>query len=420
MRSARRCGLVPGTAALVWLLVAPNAWAYSALAHEAIIDAAWDAAIVPALRARFHSGDAELQHARAFAYGGSLIQDIGYYPFSSRFFGNLTHYVRSGDFIEALIRDATDVNEYAFALGALAHYAADNDGHPLAVNRAVPVLYPKLRSKFGDVVNYAQNPAAHLKTEFGFDVVQVARGQYATAAYHNFIGFEVSKPLMERAFRETYGLELKDVFASIDMSIGTFRWTVSTTIPGMTKVAWQLKEQDIVSLMPTATHQSFTFALTRAEYEQRFGTEYKRPGLRHKILAALLRIVPRFGPFKPLAFEPPTAQTEHWFLDSFTKTVEYYRSLVTDASRSRLSLPNRNFDTGAPTKPGGYSLTDTTYAELVKRLAKDKAAAAQVPPALRSDLRAFYGDPAAPIETKKHRKEWKSLLRDLEQLNARN
>jgi hypothetical protein len=214
---------VPAALALAVTFAAPGRLsAYSALAHEAIIDAAWDGSIAPALRARFHPTDDELKRARAFAYGGSLIQDIGYYPFSSRFFGNLTHYVRSGDFIEALVRESSDVTEYAFALGALAHYAADNSGHPLAVNRAVPVLYPRLRARFGDVVNYAQNPAAHLKTEFGFDVVQVARGKYASGAYHDFIGFEVSKPVMERAFKDTYGLELKDVFGDLDLSIGTF------------------------------------------------------------------------------------------------------------------------------------------------------------------------------------------------------
>lgn len=391
--------------------------AYSALTHEAIIDAAWDGSIEPALRARFHPAPDELKRARAFAYGGSLIQDIGYYPFSSRFFGNLTHYVRSGDFIEAMVREATDLTEYAFALGALAHYAADNTGHPLAVNRAVPILYPELRERFGDVVTYEQSPSAHLKTEFGFDVVQVARGKYASGAYHDFIGFEVSKPVMERAFRSTYGLELADVFESIDLSIGTFRWTVSTTIPGMTKVAWELKEKDIVALTPTITREGFSFLQTRAAYEKAWGTEYKRPGLRHKIFAFLLRIVPRFGPFKPLAFKPPTAETERWFLDSFDKTVDYYRSLVDAASRSRLSLADRNFDTGAPVKPGEYSLVDNTFAELVERLAK-QSNPAPIPPALLTRIHAFYSDPAAPIETKKHPKEWSKLTRALEKIKA--
>ena len=200
----RRRSVGPFVLALAWILAAPrNASAYGVLAHEAIIDAAWDASILPALRARFHPTNAELKQARAFAYGGSLIQDIGYYPFSSRFFGDLTHYVRSGDFVDAMVRDSRDVTEYAFALGALAHYAADNSGHPLAVNRAVPVMYPKLRARFGDDVSYVESPSAHLKTEFGFDVVQVARGRYATDAYHDFIGFEVSKPVLERAFAST-------------------------------------------------------------------------------------------------------------------------------------------------------------------------------------------------------------------------
>src|SRR5712671_3949031 len=96
-----------------------------------------------------------LRRARAYAYGGSLIQDLGYYPFGNRFFSNLTHPVRSGAFVVALVANAQDVNEYAFALGALAHHASDTTGHPIAVNRAVPLMYPKLQAKFGSEVIYA-------------------------------------------------------------------------------------------------------------------------------------------------------------------------------------------------------------------------------------------------------------------------
>src|SRR4030095_16439218 len=127
-------------------LSAPRqATAYSVLAHEANIDALWDNTIAPMLRVRFPEASPEqIQEARGYAYGGCVIQDLGYYPFGSHFFSNLLHYVRRGDFIAALIRDAQDVDEFAFALGALGHYAADNDGHPMAVNRAVPLMYPKL------------------------------------------------------------------------------------------------------------------------------------------------------------------------------------------------------------------------------------------------------------------------------------
>jgi hypothetical protein len=273
-----------------------------------------------------------------------------------------------------------------------------------------------LRRRFGDVVTYGQNPAAHLKTEFGFDVVQVARGHYASGAFHDFIGFEVSKPVMQRAFKSTYNLDLNDVFAAIDVSIETFRWTVNTTIPGMTKVAWELKEKEIVALTPAITRERFVFSQTQAEYEQRWGTDYKRPGWLHKFLAALMRIVPRFGPFKPLAFEPPTAETEQWFIESFAKTVTFYRTLIDDARRSTLSIANRNFDTGDPTRAGQYPLADKTYAELVKRLGKQRDNGSPVPPALVSDIRAFYGDLSAPIETKKHKKEWNELMQSLARL----
>jgi hypothetical protein len=186
---------------LVCLLAGPRPIrAYSVLAHETIIDAAWNTNIQPLLRKRFPNATPdELRKAHAYAYGGAIIQDLGYYPHGSKFFSELTHYLRSGDFIQALLRDAQDLYQYAFALGALAHYAADNEGHRLAVNRAVPVLYPKLKKKHGDVVTYEEDPAAHLKTEFGFDVLQVAQGRFAPDAYHDFIGFEVAQPLLDRA-----------------------------------------------------------------------------------------------------------------------------------------------------------------------------------------------------------------------------
>ena len=245
--------------AICLVLPARDARAYSVLTHEAIVDAAWDDAIVPVLRARFRPSADELLRARAFSYGGCLIQDLGYYPFSSRLFGDLTHYVRSGDFVEALVREARNTEELAFALGALAHYAADNVGHPSAVNLAVPITYPKLRAKFGDRVTYQDHPTAHLRTEFGFDVLQIARGRYLPDAYRDFIGFEVSKPVLERAFSATYGLDLDDVFTNLGLAIGTFRWTVSTTIPEMTKVAWESRYDEIATLAPGMTREQFMF-----------------------------------------------------------------------------------------------------------------------------------------------------------------
>jgi Zinc dependent phospholipase C len=187
--------------------------AYVVLSHEAIIDSVWGTNIRPLLLKPFPEATAEeIKEAHGYAYGGVIIQDMGYYPHGSFFFSDLTHYVRSGDFVLALLRDAKDLDGYAFALGALAHYAADKDGHRIGTNRAVPVLYPKLKKKYGDSVTYEEDKLAHVKTEFGFDVLEIAQGRYASDNYHDFIGFGVSVPLLEQAFQETYGLDLNRNF----------------------------------------------------------------------------------------------------------------------------------------------------------------------------------------------------------------
>src|SRR5215467_5055237 len=230
---------------LLGMLCAPDSRGYSVLTHEAIIDAAWKDDIEPLLLSRFPCATPkELVEAHAYAYGGAIIQDLGYYPFGSRFFSDLTHYVRTGDFVLALIEESHDLNEYAFALGALAHYAADNSGHRLATNLSVAILYPGLAQKYGPIVTYEDKPSAHMKVEYGFDVDQVSKGHYAPKAYRDFIGFEVSKPVLERAFSKTYSLDLSSAFFSVDVAIGRYRHAVSTVIPRMTKVAWHLKRNE--------------------------------------------------------------------------------------------------------------------------------------------------------------------------------
>src|SRR5262249_31426027 len=152
-------------------------------------------------------------------------------------FGNLLHYVRSGDFVVILLDEARDVNEYAFALGALAHYASDNTGHPEAVNLAVPMIFPKLRAKFGPSVTYLDSPKRHIIVEFSCDVVEAARGTYVSQAYHDFIGFQVAEPVLERAFRRTYGLEMREVFGDEELAVSTYRHAVAEILPEITRVA---------------------------------------------------------------------------------------------------------------------------------------------------------------------------------------
>jgi Zinc dependent phospholipase C len=235
--------------------------AYSVLTHEEVVDLLWKDDIQPLLLAKFpNSSPEELRNAHAFAYGGSLVQDMGYYPFGNKYFSDLTHYVRSGDFIVNLIQEACDLNEYAFALGALAHYSSDNMGHP-AINQSVAILFPNLREKYGSHVTYEDNPKAHIRTEFGFDMTQVAKNRYTSDRYHDFIGFEVAKPVLERAFQDTYGIPLSDVLKNEDLAIGTFRRAISRVIPEMTRVALVARKKEMVAETPNFNSRKFRYYL---------------------------------------------------------------------------------------------------------------------------------------------------------------
>ncbi len=400
------------------VLMPHDARAYSVLAHEANIDALWETSLRPMLARRFPRATRdEVAQARAYAYGGAVIQDLGYYPFGSHLFSNLVHYVRTGDFVEALIRESHDVNEYAFALGALAHYAADNVGHPDGVNRAVSLMYPKLRAQHGRSVTYADSPATHVLVEFSFDVVQAASGAYVSDMYRSFVGFQVAKPVLDRAFLGTYGLEMKDVFFSEDLAIGSYRHAVSQTIPEITRIAWRDKREEIQKLNPGAAEEKFIFNLSRQEYNKAYGTEYQKPGLLARFLAFLYRLLPKVGPLRPLEFKAPTKDAEALFLESFKGTRERYRAALDALAAGRLDLPNTDFDTGRPTARGEYSLADETYATLLDRLTESRSTA--VPSALRQHINTFYATPPNQTSSRKARKSVATIKERLATLNSR-
>ena len=402
--------------AILLVLPAP-VYAYAVLSHEAIVDAAWETHIKPLLLKEFpQASEEDLSRAQAYAYGGAIIQDMGYYPYGSPFFSDLTHYIRSGDFIQALLRDAKDLNGYAFAIGALAHYAADNDGHRLGTNRAVPILYPGLRKKFGDSVAFEDNRLAHVKTEFGFDVLEIARERYAPDSYHDFIGFEVSRPVLEQAFRETYGLELKDVLVSEEKVLNSYRRDVSKLIPKATRIAWHLKKDEIRDDIPDATKKKFLFNLSRANYEREWGKDYRKPSPGERFLAFLYKLIPKFGPLKILQFRTPTPQTEQMFEASFNATLDRYRELLTEVREGKLDLPNNNFDTGEKTGPGKYRLNDEAHAELLDKLAENKFVGATSE--VKAELLRFFAEPDAPYATKRNAKAWTKVQTQLQQLKS--
>jgi hypothetical protein len=399
---------------LIVLMCSGGSSAYSVLTHEEIVDLLWTDEIRPLLLKRYPGlSEDQIKEAHAYAYGGAVIQDLGYYPFGNKEFSNLVHYVRSGDFVRELLIESQDVNEYAFALGALAHYASDISGHP-AVNQSVAIEYPKLRAKYGGSVKYAQDKTAHLKTEFGFDMVQVAKNRYASQQYHDFIGFQVSKPLLERAFPVVYGMELKEVLTHEDLAIGSYRYSISHMIPEMTQVALQTHKKDMMREQPDFAKRKFLYRLSRSEYEKDWGKDYTKPGLGTRMLSTVLRFMPKIGPFKAMAFNNPTPQTEDLYFKSINTSVDHYRAFLEEVRTNSLVLPNSDLDSGNLTKAAEYSLTDETYATLLSQLSAKKF------DSMTADLRAsildFYSDLSVPIETKKDPLRWQGVLTSLDQL----
>jgi hypothetical protein len=399
--------------AVVMLVPSCPSAAYSVLTHEQIVDLAWDSDIKKVLLARYPGATAEeLRKAHAYAYGGCLIQDMGYYPYGNKLFSDLVHYVRSGDFVGELIRESQDINELAFALGALAHYASDTTGHP-AVNESVSLTFPKLRAKYGEFVTYDEDPKAHIRTEFGFDVVQVAQQHYTSQAFHDFIGFEVAQPLLDRVFLRIYGIPLNEVLPDEDKAIASYRHALSVWIPRLTQVALITKKKELQAV-PNFDPKKFRYVLHRAEYEREWGKNYYKPGLGARFLAVLVKILPKVGPLATLDIKTPDAQTEKMFVKSVERTVVVYHDLIHQATGPTAVLPDRNLDTGQPTGAGDYNLADKTYAKLLQHLANDDYA--HLTPELETNLLAFYKDADRPIETKRHKDDWHEVLRNLDTL----
>ncbi len=405
-------------AGLVVLASPDEVRAYSALTHEAIVDSAWDDSIRPLLQKKYAGAtEGELRRAHAYAYGGCILQDMGYYPLGNRFLTDLLHYVRSGDFAAALIAEAEPIDEYAFALGALEHYLADQTGHSQATNVVVPMEFPKLRRKYDSWVTYEDDPVAHLQVEFGFDVLQVAAGHYTPSADHDFIGFQVAKDLLDRTFYRVYGLKVSDLLPNEELAIGTYRRTVSVIIPEATRIAWEMKKDALERALPGIEQEQFVYMISRQTYESEWGNQYMHPSGFDTMLAFVFRLLPEFGPLKFLDVKALTAQSEQLFTRSLSISLARYREALTDLSQQHTPpLPNIILDTGAPAHAGAYALADDTHAQLVHRLRDHYFA--DVNPALRDSILAYYERAGAPLAGRGDTESSRALRSDLSALRA--
>jgi hypothetical protein len=409
--------------ALLALLCPRPIHAYSLLTHEQLIDLTWRDSIVPLLLSRYPNlTPAELDRARAYAYGGCVIQDIGYYPFGDRSFSNLTHYVRSGDFVVSLFRNAQSANELAFAVGALSHYIGDSVGHAIAINRAVPVEFPALAAKYGPVVNYAEGQRQHVQTEFAFDIDEIAHHRLAPLSFLRHIGLNVPVRQLALAYYQTYGVsEDFSVRRKSRLNVRDYRFAVHTFIP---RIAYALtllhRHREPIDPVTPEAAEIFKEAAAVA-VENNWDAYRHHAGIGTWSLACLIFVLPKIGPLKLVAIKGPTPDTEADYLRSVDLSTHILRRLLarftppSDANPQQLPparellaastsdpdilfrsadprhpLPNRDLDTGHVVRPGGYSLTDATYALLLHRIAQQPNQ--PIPPGIKRDIEAYYAD----------------------------
>jgi hypothetical protein len=411
----RRSTLFKSIAVLALLLTATPAVPYSVQSHQELIDLAWKQSIRPLLLKQYPSlTDAQLQEAHAYAYGGCAIQDFGYYPFGNAFFSDLTHYVRSGDFVLSLLHNANTPNELAFAIGSLSHYIGDAIGHNYAINHAVPVEFPALQKKYGAVVNYAQDPKAHVRTEFAFDVNQLSKKRFAPSAYTRYVGLEVPMPLLRTAFFETYGLKLPDIIGSKQTSIRIYRYAVRRFLPNIARAETILHKKNFPADTPSPELDTLAKDLAQASADNNWEAYRKNPGFRSHLYAGFIYILPKIGTLKLLAIKGPNQQTEDLYIKSVNRSIRALRLILTNFDNSDRYIFNRDLDTGLVVKPGDYPLTDRTYAKLLTMITSNPNNV--VPTQLKHDLVGYYADPQAPIITRKDPEKWAQVQANLKTL----
>ncbi len=384
----------------------PKVSAYSVLTHQELIDLAWNDSIRPLLLARFPGAtEDQLREAHSFAYGGSAIQDMGYYPFGKQFFSNLTHYVRTGDFIAWLFQNARTIDEYAFAVGALSHYIGDSVGHSRAINPATAVEFPSLERKFGKVVTYGESPHGHIRTEFAFDVEGLTDAAFAPPAYLRYIGFDVPRKFLEQAFADTYGFDIHEVLGRAHPALRSYRTSVRSFIPKFAQAEVVLHRHQFPANPDDEAYRIFADRVARTNYERRWQHAYRGPGIKAHLLAILIFVVPKVGAASDLAIKIPNADTQEWYLRSVNQTVDAFAKILHQLSTegdTRLALANIDLDTGDRAKLGDYVLADRTYAQLLARLTSrpDRI----VPDDLKQNILQYYArsevisDPTAKLE----------------------
>jgi hypothetical protein len=416
-RARRLLHSVPRFVLLVAVLLIPcTGKPYSLLTHQQLIDLTWQHSIRPLLLSRYPKlTESDLLVAHAYAYGGCAIQDLGYYPFGNSFFSDLTHYVRTGDFVTALFRNSTNANELAFSIGALSHYLSDNIGHSESINTAVAIEFPKLAKKYGPEVTYEDAPHAHIRTEFAFDVNEIAKNRFAPVLYVKHIGLRIPQPLLEKAFFQTYGLNMRSALHYSRPVIKGYRFGVRSFIPRFAYAEALLHKNHFPPDTPGEPNDRLKADLAHAERDNHWGAYSRKPTFGTYVFAGIIFILPKVGVLSDLAIRGPRPETEVTYVDSFNRSIDALRNSIAHFSNIPTSLANRDLDNGLRIRPGGYRLADNTYAKLLHILLEQQKDHPEqiIPTGLKENVLTYYANPDAPITTRKDPRKWAKVQEEL-------
>jgi hypothetical protein len=409
-----RCPLAILLVGLLAFVAPPHTYAYSILTHEQLIDLLWSSDILPMLHTRFPDARPEdLRLARKYAYGGALLADAGYYPKGEPYTANLTHYVLAGDFVTNLFRNATDVYELAFAVGALTHYVGDTIGHSTATNPSVAIAFPNLVKPGGTqigtdglpeaIVTYEDGEAQYKQVEVGFDINSLNHKRFIPKKIMDRIGFDVPLQQFTYAFYQTYGLQVDFTHTDSSLNLHAYAGDAKGVITeGIYAIASKHKK-DGPDESSIAELPEFQAMIANAEAEGHWNKYKRAGGFESKAMIVVLGVDPAI----PIArVEMPITTTQRMYIRSVLQSVKLLKQILktpvapterfiplwpSDQSNSSpTSLPNFNLDTGHLEPSRAYRLTDDAYFDLLGRIVANPTW--PIPPSTKTAIQTYFSD----------------------------
>jgi len=255
-----------------------------------------------------------------------------------------------------------------------------------------------------------------VQTEFAFDVNQLSKLRFAPSAYLRYVGLNVPNTLLRKAFFETYGLDLPDIIGTRQATLRVYRFAARRFLPNIARAEVVLHKKSFPADVPSPELDTLTKDLLQASADNDWERFRNPPGIGTHIFAGFIYILPKVGALKLLAIQGPQVQTEDLYIKSVNHSINSVRYTLAHFDTIQRYLPNRDLDTGFVVKPGGYRLTDETFARLLEKLAEHSER--PIPAQVKHDIIAYYANPNAPIITKKTPRKWREVQDNLATLKS--